>query len=230
MGITRDIADALAAELRSAGTRLLFGLPGGGANLDVVGAAADAGIDFVLAHDETTACVMASVHGLLTGTVGAAVVTRGPGVTNAATGMAQATLDRFPLLLISDTVSSAMTSRVAHQRLDQLAMTAPLTKWSGTLGRAEPRSVACAALAVARCVPAGSVHLDLDGAAPGAAPPDIPLPARATPAELARARRLMAGSHRPVVIVGSQAAATPGLAGALAGLGCPVLCTYQAKG
>lgn len=227
---TREVADALAGALCSAGTRLLFGLPGGGANLDVVGSAADAGIDFVLAHDETAACIMAGTHGMLTGSVGAAVVTRGPGVTSAATGLAQATLDRFPLLLVSDTVSSSTAARVPHQRLDQVAMAAPLTKWAGTLGATEPAAVVRAATTLARRAPAGAVHLDLDATAPGDAAPDVPLPPPVDRAALAEARRLIAGSHHPVVVAGLQAAAAPGMRDALDRLGCPVLCTYQAKG
>lgn len=224
---TRDVADVLVAQLHSAGTRLLFGVPGGGANLDVVGAAADAGIDFVLAHDETAACVMAGTHGLLTGSVGTAVVTRGPGVTSAATGLAQATLDRFPLLLVGDTVSSATRSRVPHQRLDQVAMTAPLAKWAGTLGSADPAAVARAAVSLARRAPAGGVHLDLDATAPGDAAPKVPPPSPVDRTALAEARRLIAGSRHPVVIAGPEAT---GAGEMLNRLGCPVLCTYQAKG
>lgn len=226
-GKTRDVSDALAAQLRAAGTRLLFGVPGGGANLEVVGAAADAGIGFVLAHDETAACIMAGTHGLLTESVGAAVVTRGPGVTNAATGLAQATLDRFPLLLISDTVSSTMKPRVPHQRLDQVAMSTPLAKWAGTLGGTAPADVARAALSLARGAPAGGVHLDLDASAAGDAPPWVPQPPRVAQAALATARRLVAGSHYPIVIAGLYAT---GVGQLLGQLGCPVLCTYQAKG
>lgn len=55
----RELANALAEGLSAAGVRRLFGLPGGGPNLDMIGAAADHGIDFVLTHGETAACVMA---------------------------------------------------------------------------------------------------------------------------------------------------------------------------
>ncbi|MEL7210538.1 MAG: thiamine pyrophosphate-binding protein, partial [Actinomycetota bacterium] len=76
------------------GVEVLFGVPGGGPNLDVVGAATAAGQRFVLAHGETAAAIMASTHGLLTGTPSAVVVTRGPGAASATNGLAQATLDR----------------------------------------------------------------------------------------------------------------------------------------
>src|SRR3954451_10557435 len=132
--MSREVATALAEGLSASGVRALFGVPGGGPNLDMIGAAAECGIDFVLAHGETAACVMAAAYGRLTGTPGVAVVTRGPGMTSASNGLAQATLDRFPLLLLSDSVPQASAARVAHQRLNQVAAAAPLTKWSGTLG------------------------------------------------------------------------------------------------
>ena len=65
-------ADAIVRALAEAGTRLMFGVPGGGPNLDVVGAAATAGLRFILAHGETAAVIMAATYADLTGTPGAA--------------------------------------------------------------------------------------------------------------------------------------------------------------
>jgi acetolactate synthase-1/2/3 large subunit len=225
----RALATALARAWRDAGTSVLFGVPGGGANLDVVGAAAEEGIRFVLAHDETAAGIMASTHGLLTGTAGAAVVTRGPGTTAAATGLAQATLDRCPLVLVSDTVPERSAPRIAHQRLDEQAMTRPLAKWTGTLGTENPARVAAAAIDLARRGPAGGVHLSMDPTAPGSPPPrstDPTLDKEATD----RAAALVTRAERPVVLVGLAATDHPDLADALLATGLPVLCTYQAKG
>jgi Thiamine pyrophosphate enzyme, N-terminal TPP binding domain len=83
-------AGAIAAALARAGTRLMFGVPGGGPNLDVVGAAEAAGLRFILAHGETAATIMAATSADLTGTPGAVVVTRGPGLAAAAMGAAGA--------------------------------------------------------------------------------------------------------------------------------------------
>ena len=63
----------LAAGLAAAGVARLFGMPGGGPNLDMIGAAADRAIGFTLARGETAACIMAATYGLLTGTPGVAV-------------------------------------------------------------------------------------------------------------------------------------------------------------
>ena len=226
----RALATALARAWRGVGTSVLFGVPGGGANLDVVGAAAEEGIRFVLAHDETAAGIMASTHGLLTGTAGAAVVTRGPGATAAATSLAQATLDRAPLVLVSDTVPERSAPRVAHQRLDEQAMTRPIAKWSGTLGTENPACVAAAAIDLARRGPAGGVHLVMDPTAPGSPPPSSSAEPVLDEAGTDRAAAMMSRAERPVVLVGLAAANHPGLADALLATGLPVLCTYQAKG
>jgi acetolactate synthase-1/2/3 large subunit len=222
--------DEVARALRDSGTRLLFGVPGGGANLELIDAAAALGIEFVLAHSESAACVMAGVHGRLTGTAGAAVVTRGPGVTSAVNGLAQASLDRYPLLLLSDGVPQDQAVRTAHQRLDQVATTAPLTRWSGLLGSAAPYDDVTAAAALARRPPAGAVHLTLDPSVPG----DRVVVPDSEPAlghDEAEVRAALSRARRPVVVVGLDAADLgPPLHAALARAGCPVLTTYQGKG
>ena len=103
-----DLAKELIGALAEAGVDRLFGIPGGGPNLEKIGAGASAGMPFVLAHGETAACIMASTYGLLTGRPGVCVVTRGPGLASAVNGVAPATLDRFPLLVVSDTVPAAL--------------------------------------------------------------------------------------------------------------------------
>jgi acetolactate synthase-1/2/3 large subunit len=226
-------SDAVAQGLRDAGVRRMFGVPGGGANLALVDAAAAVGIDFVLMHQESAACVAAAVHGRLTGTVGTAVVTRGPGLTSAANGLAQATLDRYPLLLLSDGVPAAQAARTAHQRLDQVSASTPLTRWSGLLGSAAPYEHVMAAAALARRPPAGAVHLTLDPTAPGDVPPvrGHEPAADDTADDDTAVRTALAAARRPVVVVGLDAADVGApLRAALERLGCPVLTTYQAKG
>jgi acetolactate synthase I/II/III large subunit len=75
------MATDLVAAWKDADATLVFGVPGGGSNLDVVGAVQACGMRFVLAHTENAAAMMAGVVGELTGSPGACVVTRGPGVT-----------------------------------------------------------------------------------------------------------------------------------------------------
>jgi acetolactate synthase-1/2/3 large subunit len=225
------VSTALADGLSRAGVRRLFGMPGGGPNLDMIGAAAERGIDFVLAHGETAASVMAGAFGLLTGTTGVALVTRGPGLTSAANGLAQATLDRSPLLLLSDCVPAASRGRTGHQRLDQLAAAAPLTVWNGTLGHRDPSATVAASAALAAGPPSGAVHLDYD---PGVAGDWPPAPATRCPidhAALRHAVEVAGGARRPVLVLGSGAPRHAGrLRDILERAEIPVLTTYQALG
>ncbi len=229
----------LAAALARHGADTLFGVPGGGPNLDVVGAAQAVGQRFVLAHTETAAAIMASTHGLLTATPTAVVVTRGPGAASVVNGVAQATLDRAPLVAITDSVPAATAERIAHQRLDQRSMVGSAAKVSATAAEGLSDDELDALVASAVTWPFGAVHLDYDPAAPltGAVPAVISPPAArsgsgsADEGSLARARARLAAARRPVVIVGVEAAVTaPSIGAVLAGCGCPVLSTYQAIG
>ena len=209
----------------------MFGVPGGGPNLDVVGAATAEGITFHLAHGETAAAIMASTHALLTATPTAAVSTRGPGATSVANGVAQATLDRYPLIAVTDTVPARDQARIPHQRLDQRAMFAPITKVSRTLGTDIDDDAVDQLIACAHAWPFGAVHLDYDVTARSVDAEDAAPPAPVDEESVERARRLLAGAERPLVIVGMEAAAIGDpIRATLEHFAVPVLTTYQAIG
>ena len=229
--MAEPLSDLLARGVARHGADTVFGLPGGGPNLDVVGAAGRAGLRFVLAHSETAACIMAATYGLLRGRTALAIATRGPGVTSAANGVAQATLDRFPLLFVSDCVPAGQGDRVVHQRLDQSALMAPITKWSGTLGTYRSGEVVEASLRLAAADPPGAVHLDFDPTSPGDAAPAITDTQGPDEESVARARQLAAQASRPLVLAGVGCASAAGpVRDLLERLPCPVLLTYQAAG
>ncbi len=228
---TSSPEDLLAAAIAETGAVHGFGVPGGGANLDMVGALGRHGIQFVLTHSETAACIAASTYGYVSDTVTAAVVTRGPGAASAVNGAAQATLDRHPLVLVCDTVAANQHDRIAHQRIDQPALFAPVTKASGVLNH----TTAADAVALAAATPRGAVHLDQDTSDPPRLleRPSTPGSLTAQSDDLARideARAMLAGADHPVVIVGVDAPPTSGLASTLQRFGAPVLTTYQAVG
>lgn len=152
------LARALAAGLRDAGERTIFG-PGGRPRLEMIAAAARVGIHFVLVDTQTAAHMMAASYGPLTHTPGVAIVSRGRACTNSANGLAQATPDRFPLLLVTDPVAPASAGHTAHQRLDQVAAAAPPAKSSGTLGTPDPACVVQGCAQLALRAPAGAVRL-----------------------------------------------------------------------
>ena len=225
---SRTGPDAIAAALARSGTRYLFGMPGGGNNLDVIGACEAAGIEFVLAHTETGAAIMATAYAELTESVGACVVTRGPGAASAVNGAAQAHQDRQPLLVLCDTVDVQSSVRIAHQNIDQRALFAPVTKWTTTLGRQDPDSVMDDAVAAALSAPRGAVHIDIDAGYLGRETPPDPAP---TSESLGDVAGLINAASRPVLVVGVGArphAAT--IRRLVDGTHIPVLMTYKARG
>src|SRR5215469_11966621 len=215
----------------------MFGLPGGGPNLDVVGAAAAAGLRFVLAHTETAAVIMAATYADLTGLPGAAVVTRGPGLASAINGIAHAALDRLPVVVVADTVRLAAADRISHQRLDQAALGRVVAKAVVTIGMDRTEEAAAEAVRLALMPPAGPVVALMDdsgisdlGGAPGPERMDR-APDDSGPRDVAVLAQALRSSRRPVVMLGTGAIAyTAAIRSALAGRGIPALHTYRARG
>jgi len=232
------LVEHLVAALAGRGVRRIFGVPGGGSSLDVIAAARARGIDFVLARHEATAAVMAIATARIEGSPGVALTTIGPGLANAANGLACASLDRAPLVLISDGLAPALAHFVTHQIFDQHAFTAPIVKGHGRLDGDDAAAELARLLDLASAPPYGPVHLELTGEAArrlvAAAPPPLATAANdGQPGALDAARDLLARAERPVLVVGLEASSPRGVAAArrlAAGLACPVLATYQAKG
>ena len=235
------------AALAGAGTRVMFGVPGGGPNLDVVGAAAAAGLRFVLTHTENAAAIMAATSADLTGAPGAVLVTRGPGLASAVNGIAHAALDRLPLVVIADTVRAGEAGRVSHQRLDQGALGRSVAKAALTVGGDRQAGQAAARLVgQALAAPPGPVVALMDdsalassahtaddpGPAPGAATPGQAPRTGITPAaDLAPLASALRMARRPVLLLGARAIAhTAAIRAAVVGRGIPALHTYRARG
>jgi acetolactate synthase I/II/III large subunit len=240
-------ATAIVAALAGAGTRVVFGVPGGGPNLDVVGAAGAAGLRFVLTHTETAAAIMAATSADLTGTPGAVLVTRGPGLASAVNGIAHAALDRLPLVVIADTVRAAEAGRVSHQRLDQGALGGAVAKAVLTVGGDQAGPMAAQAVRRALAAPPGPVIALMDDGARAAGPAQGPEeegpvaqgpPADGPPADggaqasdLAPLATALGQARRPVLLLGAHAVAhTAAIRAAVAGHGIPALHTYRARG
>jgi acetolactate synthase I/II/III large subunit len=242
-------AAAIVTALASAGTQVIFGIPGGGPNLDVVGAAATAGLRFVLTHSESAATIMAATYADLTGAPGAVLVTRGPGLASAVNGIAHAALDRLPVIIITDTVRSAEADRISHQRLDLAALGRAVAKAVLVVGGSRAEDAAADAVWLALAPPAGPVVALMDDSSvchgPGPGDPDGPGrdgPARLDPRgsrpagraagdDLATLARALHMARRPVVLLGHDAIAhTTAIRAALRGSGIPALHTYRARG
>lgn len=233
---TTTAADAIVRAFAAAGTKRIYGVPGGGSSLDLIAAAKASGLDFVLARHETSAVIMAATDAELSGAPGVALCTRGPGVGNAANGMAHAALDRAPVVLLADGFAPAERAFATHQYFDHAAMLAPVTKAQLSVGQMAAGDAAAQAIAATLAAPRGAALIELSGSAakqPAQVQASVSLPVLPTPdaAAIAAARRVLAAAKRPVIVAGLEAVdAAPELRALVAALGCPALVTYKAKG
>jgi len=231
MSASRRSAAAIVDALSAAGTRLLFGVPGGGPNLDIIGAATDSELRFILAHGETAATIMAATYADLTGAPGAVVVTRGPGLASAVNGIAHAALDRLPVVVIADTVPSGDRDRISHQRLDQAALGRSVGKAAVTVGGPHAARAASHAVQLTIAQPAGPVVVNVDAGVRDLRPQDGQLRTPGPGHDLAPLAAALRAARRPAILLGPGALhCTEAVRAALAGSGIPVLHTYRARG
>ncbi len=238
--MTETVVDRLVSRFRALGVARMFGVPGGGSSLDLIEAAGRAGIDFVLCRTETAAALMAAVGAELTGVPGVVLTGIGPSAASVVNGVAYASLERAPLILITD-ASERDDSLSPHQVFDQQALFAPITK--GTLRlTAENACTTLDRLIQSTLVdPCGPVHFDLSVKDARARISREPDPGDRVPLErypdieepLQAMAQLLAHSRRPVLVVGLQArraGVSEKLHRLIERLGCPVLVSYKAKG
>ena len=162
---------------------------------------------------EGGATIMAEAHARLRGQPGVALVARGPGATHASVGVHNAAESSAPLVLFVGQVPTGQRGRGAFQEVDIGAMFAPLAKWTVEVERPEHLSdVTARAVRMARDGRSGPVVVSLpeDVLAAHVSVPDAPLaapPERSAPSpeELTELRALLAGSNRPMVMVGGGA-------------------------
>jgi acetolactate synthase-1/2/3 large subunit len=115
--------------MRAEGVDLVFGYPGG-AIMPLYDALDGSGIRHILTRHEQGAVFAAEGYARVTGKVGVAMATSGPGATNLVTGIADAKMDSVPLVCITGQVRTAMIGTDAFQETDVFGVTLSLTKWS----------------------------------------------------------------------------------------------------
>jgi acetolactate synthase-1/2/3 large subunit len=240
----QTVAELIAGYLAWRGVERVYGLCGGHIQ-PIWDELARLGVTIVDVRHECAAVYMAHAEAELTGRPAVAMVTAGPGLTNAVTGLANASTSRAPVLLLSGRPPRPQTGRGALQELPQRAIVAPLCRAALTADRARevlPRLDEAMLAAAGWDAPPGPVYLDFptdlltehlqprdtaDWVPAPARPPEIP----PSPAGLARARDLIAAARRPVVIAGREArAAGPELASLLADAGIPYLDSGESRG
>ena len=127
-----SVANLIARFLKSQGVQRVYGLCGG--HIMPIWMALDAqGISIIDVRDERAAVYMAHAEADLTGTLGVALVTAGPGVTNAMTGIANAHVSRASVLVISGTPPMAQEHRGALQDMVHTELVASITRMARTV-------------------------------------------------------------------------------------------------
>ena len=238
---TMTIAQLLVHKLASAGVKKIFGLPGGGSSLDIIAAAAAANIQFVLTKTENAAVMMAGALAEASGVPGVALMTKGPGLTNAANGVAYASLDRAPVIVLTDGFTPKQLTYITHQVFDQQAVLNPLVKAVGRLESADPASEIDHLLHVAMTYPLGPVHIELtsetarrtvDFAQSASTQPGQALRLDAINSErFETLRATLQKARKPIAVLGLEAREhSAAVRNFVESLGCAVLCTYKAKG
>ncbi|MFC7251693.1 acetolactate synthase large subunit [Halomicroarcula sp. GCM10025324] len=233
-------SDLLVSCLETEGVEYVFGLPGEELE-DLLFSLRDSDVQFIPVRHEQGAAFMADVHGRLTGEAGVCLSTLGPGATNLLTGVADAHLDKSPLVAITGQGGLERLHQESHQALDIVHMFEPVVKWNTQITEAEiiPESVR-KAFKLAEYEKPGATHLEFpeDVAAQevdAEALPTRPRVRRAAPDErsLDHAAELLENADSPLVLAGNGAVRTS-TANQLRELidhaGMPVVATYMGKG
>ncbi|GFE63227.1 thiamine pyrophosphate-binding protein [Litoreibacter roseus] len=123
-----NVSEVIAKYLTSAGIGPIFGYPGD-PSVEFLEGCRKEGVDFVLARREGTAGLMAEAYGMLTGKPGVVLSTLGPGSTNLVNALANAYLDRTPMIALSGQIDTKRLPTFTHQVVDQHAIFAPVAKY-----------------------------------------------------------------------------------------------------
>ena len=128
-----NASELLVRCLENEGVRHIFGVPGE-ENLDFMEALSQsAQITFVTTRHEQGAAFMANVYGRLSTYPGVCLATLGPGATNLVTGIADAFLDRVPLVAITGQGARGCGFKESHQYLDIVRLLEPVTRWNARI-------------------------------------------------------------------------------------------------
>ncbi|WP_414475502.1 thiamine pyrophosphate-binding protein [Microvirga sp. M2] len=152
--------EVMADAFKEAGTPFLVGHPGG-ESVELMEAARQRDMRFILMKQETAGAMLAATWGEITGSPGVCLSTRGPGAANMVNGAAHAFLDRAPLILLTDRYSQPAHEVGLRQRIDQLAVYAPLVKWGTTVDARTIRQQLRRAMRTATAPAPGPVQFDI---------------------------------------------------------------------
>lgn len=155
------VAELFLKCLEEEGVKHIFGVPGE-ENLAFMDAVLDSDIEFITTRHETGAAFMAGMMGRLTGKPGVCLSTLGPGATNMLTGVADANMDRSPLVAITAQAGLNRQHKESHQTYNLVELYRPVTKWNASIRAGEiTPEVVRKAFSKAMDEKPGATHIEL---------------------------------------------------------------------
>lgn len=226
--------------LENEGVEVVFGVPGE-ENVDIMDALLDSPITFITTRHEQGAAFMADVYGRLTCKAGVCLSTLGPGATNLITGVADADMDRAPVVAIAGQGATTRMHKESHQILDLVNMFEPITKYATQIREPEiVTEIVRKAFKVAQTEKPGACFIDFPeniaaAEVAGKQPIEVQKAYTSTPPELkiAQAAHIISQARCPIILAGNgviRASASESLIGLAEALHIPVATTFMAKG
>lgn len=157
----KTVSDIIVEGLEAHGVKYIFGVPGEETE-DLLFSLAKSSITFIPTRHEQGAAFMANVWGRVTGKAGVCLSTLGPGATNLMTGLADAFLDKSPVIALTGQADSARLHKESHQYLDTVSLFRPITKWNTSILNPNIAAEAIAkAFKIAESEKPSVTHLDI---------------------------------------------------------------------
>ena len=235
------LTDLFVQCLENEGVKYVFGVPGEETE-DLLFSLEKSTITFIPTRHESGAAFMADLWGRLTGHAGVCLATLGPGATNLFTGVADANMDKAPVVAITGQGGTSRMHLESHQYLNIINMFKPITKWNISVASTSVvPEVVRKAFKVAEFEKPGATHIELseDLAAEEATGHTEPLPVhilrRPSPdyKALKKAIDLLKNAKRPLIMAGNGAIrkqASKQLSRLVKKHGIPVVSTFMGKG
>ncbi|MCW2951528.1 MAG: thiamine pyrophosphate protein binding domain protein [Conexibacter sp.] len=242
----RRASDLFVECLEAEGVQYVFGIPGE-ETLDLNESLEDSSISFVPVRHEQGGAYMADMYGRLTGRAGVCLGTLGPGATNLVTAVADAYLDRAPLVALTGQSDLERMHKESHQYIDVVQIMQPIVRWNARVtSPAIVPEVVRKAFKLAEAEKPGATHLelpedvmgelvDVSGSAPAPAPLPRERPVVTEPRarDLLRAAEIIRNATCPVALAGNgvvRGGAAPALREFSRATGIKVAETFMAKG
>ena len=225
--------------LENEGVTHIFGVPGEEI-LDILDSLSRSKIKFIVTRHEHGAAFIADVYGRLSHRPGVCLSTIGPGATNLITGVADAYLDRVPLVAITGQAALEKTHKEAHQYIDIVGSFKYTTNWSTTIMRADfIPEILKKAFDIAVDAP-GAVHIELPEDVAEEETSKIPLERKVNihtsapdHSELEKVADLIKKASAPIILAGNgilREEASFELEALVNKTGIPVATTFMGKG